>query len=363
MATQGGLGVLIIYTGGTLGSLPQDPGDPLSPLVPAPLDAVMELLPHYDTMDRKLPINGHKLRIGTFSWDTPLDSSNIESRDWIQMARVIREHYSDYEGFVVLHGTDTLAYTASALAFILTNLAKPVVITGSQRPIGQIRSDAVQNLVTAIEIAGAGSLGGTVVPEVTVFFRDELYRGCRTTKLSASSYSAFNSPNFPPLGSAGEHVVINETVVGEASPHALHLTESYEESIASMDIFPGMSPVLLNHMLSSEGLRGIVLQTFGTGNAPSTPEFLDAIGRAVDAGKLIVDITQCRSGEVELGVYEVSAGLLSRGVIGGMDMTPEAALTKLGVILGAESDAKIAADRMQLNLRGEQRQSVFHSPL
>jgi L-asparaginase len=353
-------GVLLIYTGGTLGSLPEDPKDPLSPLVPAPLELVMEMLPLYDTVDKKLPLGGTQVRLGAHSWEKPLDSSNITAADWSQMASVVRANYNDYEGFVILHGTDTLAYTASALAFLLNNLDRPVIVTGSQRPISELRSDAVQNLVTAIEIAASASLGATVIPEVCVFFRDKLYRGCRTTKLSASSYSAFDSPNFPPLAEAGEHIVVSDHVIAKPSAHALHVEENLETNIACIDIFPGMSPKLLSSMLHAPELRGIVLQTFGTGNAPSSPEFLKAIEEAVDLGRVIVDITQCRSGEVELGLYEVSAGLLSRGVITGMDMTPEAALTKLAVVLGSETDPVTAADKMQLNLRGEQRQSVFY---
>jgi L-asparaginase len=353
-------GVLLIYTGGTLGSMPQDPRDPLSPLVPAPLEEVMQMLPRYDPVERKLPLGGVAIRLGTYSWEVPLDSSNITPKNWVEMAGVVRDNYQEYEGFVILHGTDTLAYTASALSFMFRNLDRPIIVTGSQRPIGELRSDAVQNLVTSIEIAAARSLGAPVIPEVCVFFRDKLLRGCRTTKLSASSYNAFDSPNFQPLATAGERIVVNEKAVAESSRYAMHLDVRLEDKIACMTIFPGMSPTLLAHMLSAEGLRGIVLQTFGTGNAPSTPEFLDAIGSAVKSGKIIVDITQCTSGEVELGAYEVSAGLLSRGVITGMDMTPEAALTKLAVVLGTESDAEIAADRVQLNLRGEQRQSVFY---
>ncbi len=360
MSSAPAQGVLLIYTGGTLGSLPQDPKDPLSPLVPAPLERVIEMLPMYDTVDKRIPLGDTNVRLGMFSWETPLDSSNIKPSDWREMANVVREHYAEYEGFVILHGTDTLAYTASALSFILSNLDRPIIVTGSQRPIGQLRSDAVQNLVTSIEIAAARSLDATVIPEVSVFFRDKLFRGCRTTKISASNYAGFDSPNYQPLAIAGEHIVVNDAVVADPSHHALHVNDQLEDNIACMDIFPGMSPTLLDHMLGAEGLRGIVLQTFGTGNAPSTPGFLDAIDRAVRSDRIIVDITQCISGEVELGVYEVSAGLLSRGVITGMDMTPEAALTKLAVVLGSESDVATATDRMQLNLCGEQRQSVFH---
>ncbi len=260
MPSTSGQGVLLIYTGGTLGSIPQDPKDPLSPLVPAPLEEVMQMLPLYDPVDKKLPLGGTSIRLGAHSWKVPLDSSNITPGDWVEMASVVRDNYHDYEGFVILHGTDTLAYTASALSFMFRNLDRPIVVTGSQRPIGQLRSDAVQNLVTSIEIAAARSLGTTVIPEVSVFFRDRLLRGCRTTKLSASSYEAFDSPNFQPLAIAGEHIVVNEQIVEPAPHHAMHLENRLKDRIACMTIFPGMSPTLLDHMLSADGLRGIVLQ-------------------------------------------------------------------------------------------------------
>jgi L-asparaginase len=360
MATESE-GVFIIYTGGTIGSMPQDLSDPLSPLIPYPLDKVMERLPAYSPRDKKIALSGRWIRLETYSWEYPLDSSNMTSRDWRQIAEIVKDNYDSYEGFVVLQGTDTLAYTSSALAFMLDHLSKPLVITGSQKPIGETRSDAVQNLVTAIEVAAARSLGRPVIPEVCVFFRDKVTRGCRTTKLSASDYDAFYSPNYPPLATAGaDIIVIGEAVARKPSSQNLSVRLMLEENIASIDIFPGMSHDLLKNILMTQGLRGVVLQTFGSGNAPTTPQFLDTIGRAIEAGRVIVDVTQCRSGTVELGRYDVSAGLLERGVVSGMDMTPEAALTKLAVLLGQEQDPDIARDLVQLNFRGEQRQSIFN---
>jgi L-asparaginase len=328
--------------------------------VPAPLDRVMEMVPFYDPEERVLPVGRTPVPLDFASWAEPVDSANITSADWRKLAEIIREKQNEYAGFVILHGTDTLAYTASALAFILDNLDRPVVVTGSQRPIGQPRSDAVQNLITSIEVAAARTLGATVVPEVCVFFRDRLFRGCRTTKVSATSFNAFESPNMAPLGVAGDRLAVDEKAIARPSRLALQARPALDERIACVTLFPGMSTALLDGMLNSDDLRGIVLQAFGNGNCPSTPQFLNAVAGAVEAGRLIVDITQCRSGEVDLGLYPGSLGLLSRGVIPGMDMTPEAALAKLSFLLGNEADALVVADRMQINMRGEQRQSVFN---
>ncbi len=360
-------GVLLVYTGGTLGSLPRDPHDPLSPLVPVALERVLELLPFYDPAARTLPLGGTAVRLDSVAWPIPVDSANITREDWRKLAAVVAEHRDEYAGFVILHGTDTLAYTASALAFMLDGLDRPVVLTGAQRPMGQPRSDAAQNLITSIEVAAASALGRIVVPEVCVFFRDRLFRGCRVTKVSATGFNAFETPNMPPLATAGDRIEVDERLIrrpprvtSRAASHMSARPPRFEERIACVTIFPGMNAKMLDEMLNAEGLRGIVLQTFGNGNCPSTPDFLDAVGRAVDAGRLVVDVTQCGAGEVDLGPYPGSLGLLARGVIPGMDMTPEAALAKLSLVLGSESDPLLAADRMQLNLRGEQRQSIFH---
>ena len=360
MSESRGSGVLVVYTGGTIGSLPKSPDDPHSPLVPGTLEEILRRLPGWNAGSRTMLLEGVRVPLGLLSWREPLDSSNISLADWQEMARVVSEHYEEYEGFVILHGTDTMAFTASALAFMLRNLAKPVILTGSQRPIGQPRSDAAQNLVTAIELAAAELLGGVVVPEVCVFFRDQLFRGCRARKLDATSFAAFASPKYPALGSVGERVVIDRRLICRHPGEPLRLVERLEPHIASLDVFPGMSATLLRNLLRTEGLRGVVLKTFGTGNAPSTPEFLDAIGEAIRAGITIVDVSQCASGEVELGLYDVSSGLLSRGVVSGLDMTPEAALTKMCVVLGGEPEPGRAADLMQLDLAGEQRQSIHH---
>jgi len=356
-------GVLLIYTGGTIGAVHADPRDPLSPLAPGGLDRILESLPGYWPRDEEIALGGKRVRVGAVSLDQPVDSSEIEAKHWRELARLIEGHYDDYEGFVVLHGTDTMAYTSSCLAFMLENLAKPVIVTGSQLPIGEPRSDAAQNLVTAIEFAAARTLGHPVVPEVAVLFHNKLFRGCRVRKVSTGDFAGFDSPNLLPLGQAGGRIQVDRAVVRRPpeGPTRLAVSRDPNMDILSLDLFPGIEPAVLRTLFDTPHLKGVVLKTFGAGNAPTTRAFLDAIEYGVrEKGLLMVNVTQCFRGEVEQGRYQVSAGLLAAGVIGGLDMTPEAALTKMGVVLGQGLKGRDAADRMQLDLRGEQRAGIYN---
>ncbi len=350
-------GVLVLYSGGTIGCVPSDPTDPESPLVVLDWDKFETQVPALQLIKEKFPVDG-------YNFNPPIDSSNMEPRYWQEMVSVIQENYDKYEGFVIVHGTDTMVYTASALSFMLINLGKPVIITGSQIPIiGESRTDGEQNLITSIMIANPSYYGLPVVPEVCIFFRDKLLRGNRTIKVTASGYMGFDSPNYPPLGEAGEHIVINDQFIRRVPQRAFLTKKRLNTNVIAMPLFPGIQSEnneLMAKVLELDGLEAVVLQAYGTGNAPTTEKFLDEIATATGQQITVLDVTQCPQGMVEMGVYETSVALLDKGVVSGSDITAEAALCKLMVLLGDEDlSHEEINDMVQTNLAGEQSRSIF----
>lgn len=325
--------VLIIYTGGTIGMI-HDPGT--GTLVPIDFNHVTTHVPELAKFG---------FRLESVSFSPVKDSSNIDPDIWINMAQAIEDNYDRYDGFVVLHGTDTMAYSASALSFMLENLAKPVIFTGSQLPIGLLRTDGRENLLTAIEIASTKDKGLPLVPEVCIYFNDELTRGNRTTKLSAEQFDAFNSPNYPPLAEAGLHLKYNHTHIRQPSPvKALQVRKKFDTNVAILKIFPGIGRNLLQAVLNTKGLKGLIIETFGSGNAPTYRWFIDDIKLFINSGGIVFNVTQCHGGSVEMGMYETSRELLAAGVISGKDITSEASVTKLMFLLGnCESREEVMA--------------------
>lgn len=336
-----GYGVLVIYTGGTIGTMPRDPTDPKSPLVVVDWP---EFRRRTSSLSERLSDGSINARYIGFNVDAcslePVDSCNIGPDYWVQIARVIAQNYERYEGFVVLHGTDTMVYTASALSFMLRNLAKPVVLTGAQLShLAHIRNDALQNLLTALLLANPKYSGLPLVPEVSIFFHDKLLRGNRSRKVNSAGFEAFQSPNYPPLAVAGESIVVDRRVVRPAaSAGALHLCDHIEPNVAAVIFFPGIQEAsILEDILSDQRLKGVVLLTYGAGTVPSDSRVLAPIAEAVQRGVTAVAVTQCGGGRVNLGRYEASLKLMEAGVVSGHDMTPEAALVKLMVLLGDPS--------------------------
>ena len=329
--------VLILYTGGTIGMVATDSGyAPKSGYLREVLEQIPELhrpeVPGWDLME----------------FDELLDSSNISVPHWTRMARVIEEHYGDYDGFVLLHGTDTMAYTASALSFMLEGLGKPVILTGSQIPIGQLRSDARDNLLTSVIMAGQGKC-----PEVALYFGGKLLRGNRATKISADELIAFDSPNYPPLASADIDIVYNEKLIRPAG-EALHVTALAEElPIAVLKVFPGIQFGLFEGIMTQQ-LKGLVLEAFGVGNLPEYDNgLLPAVRKAAVSGTVITVCTQCLRGSVRLGAYETSSALRAAGAVSGYDMTVEAAVTKLCYLFGRGCGSGEVRRLMEQDLRGE----------
>ncbi|MBO5661154.1 MAG: asparaginase [Tidjanibacter sp.] len=317
--------VLLIYTGGTIG-MHTDPAS--GALVPFDFTHIYEEIPS---------LRRQEVDIEVLPFE-PIDSSNASPELWVRLAEKIAENYDKFDGFVVLHGTDTMSYSASALSFMLHNVAKPVVFTGSQIPIGVLRTDGRENLVTAIEFASAkDSKGRARVPGVSLYFQNRLFRGNRTTKQSAEELSAFASNNYPPLAEVGVSIQYNDPYISRPKAGApFGIQTALERDVAIIKIFPGLTESVLRAMLSS-GVKGVVLETYGAGNAPTKEWFIGTLREAIAKGISVVNVTQCSNGEVNMDIYETGVALQRIGVISGRDMTTEAAVTKMMYVLAQES--------------------------
>jgi L-asparaginase len=315
--------VLIIYTGGTIGMV----HDPLTgSLVPIDFKNITDHVP---------VLNNFGFNLRSVSFDPVKDSSNIDPDTWIRIAETIEDNYDNFNGFVVLHGTDTMAYSASVLSFMLENLSKPVIFTGSQLPIGLPRTDGRENLITSVEIAAARNNGNPLVPEVCIYFDNELTRGNRTTKFSAEHFDAFNSPNYPPLAEVGLHLKYNLNLINNPpAGRNLKVHKKFDNNVAILKIFPGLNRNFVQAVINTKGLKALIIETFGSGNAPTYEWFLDDLKLFIRKGGIILNVTQCHGGSVEMGLYETSREMLAAGVLGGKDITSEASVTKLMFLLG-----------------------------
>ncbi len=334
--------VLLIFTGGTI-SMSEDPNT--GALRPINFERLEELMPEL----KKTGVDIH-----TIPFLPLIDSSDVHPPLWEKLALTIRENYNKYDGFVILHGTDTMAYSASALSFMLENLSKPVIFTGAQLPIGMLRSDAKENLLTSIEIAADKENGKAIVPEVCIFFEDTLFRGNRTTKKNAEHFNAFHSYNYPPLAKAGVHIKYFRSSIHYPDKELpLRIRTKTDQNIAILKLYPGITEDMVTAILNIPNLRAVVLESFGAGNAPRRVWFYNALKTATEKGIIIVNKTPCSTGTVEMGRYETSLNLIDAGVISGHDITTEAIVTKLMYLLGEYGSNGKVREMLSKSICGE----------
>ncbi len=330
--------VLIVYTGGTIGMVQDENGS----LHPFALDRIYDAVPQ---------LRSCEYDIDSVTLPSIIDSSDMTPNLWVSIAEIIENNYNDYDGFVVLHGTDTMAYTASALSFMFKNLSKPIVLTGSQLPLGMLRSDGRENIICALEVA---STRLATIPEVCIFFENHLYRGNRSTKQSAENFDAFESYNYPSLAKAGINITFKEHLFLPMPTEPLQVRKHFDTRVAILKLFPGIGPEVVNAVLNAPGLQGVVIETYGSGNAPTGEWFINALDAAIRRGIIVLNVTQCKAGAVKMRQYAASCDMDRIGVIGAGDITIEAAITKMMCLLGEYPDNKEHVRvRLSQSLRGE----------
>ena len=336
--------VLLIYTGGTIG-MKEDPKT--QALTPFDFSQILQEVPELRKFSSK---------IDSYTFDPLIDSSDVEPTMWVQLAKLIRDRYDDYAGFIVLHGTDTMAYSAAALSFMLDHLRKPVIFTGSQLPIGSLRTDGKENLISAVEIATAHDHhGNAIVPEVCIYFNSQLLRGNRACKVNSTSFDAFRSPNWPALADAGINIRYHEHAIHYPSilERALEIKTKLDTRVAILKIHPGITEQVARNVLLGAGIRAVILETYGSGNAISKPWFTDIVKESAESGRILLNITQCLAGEVNMNLYATGKALADSGVVSGGDMTTEGALAKLFVLMGEYTDNDKVKSLLGKNLKGE----------